>query len=271
MFGTTWSHNILRKYVILFGTLFNNIYINRDTKTGEVIQTIKVPLSYGPKEKFLSRLEGDPNLDRQVAIVLPRMAFEMTTFQYAPERKINRLNKIYAQIGTKTDYHYSPVPYDIQFQLNIMVKNVEDGTRIVEQILPYFAPEWTASVHLIDGFAPYDIPLIINDISVDDTYSGNFEQRRAIIWTLTFTMKAFVFGPTIDASKKIIKFSSVGVKISDDPQVNNTELANTVLVSTYPGLTVSGQPTSNSTISIPYTEIDLDNDYGFITDITEKI
>ena len=271
MFGTTWYHGVLRKYVVLFGTLFNNIYINRQDKNGEVIQTLKIPLSYGPKEKFLARLDGDPTLDNQVAITLPRIAFEMTTFNYAPERKLNKLNKIYKQVGNVTNSQYQPVPYDISFSLYIMVKNVDDGTRIIEQILPYFTPDWVATVILSpDVGGTYDVPIIINSVSVDDSYEGSFEQRRAVIWTLTFTMKGMLFGPT--RTSNLIKFVDANIILSSNTDVIDTNATTeSVHINVVPGLTAEGEPTSNSALSIPYTEINADDNYGFITDITENI
>lgn len=274
MFGQTFNHGTLRKYVVLFGTIFNNVIIERDNAAGVVQQTMKVPLSYGPKEKFLARLEGDPTLENQAAIVLPRMSFEMTGFTYDPSRKTNTLNKIYTQASADksvASYQYSPVPYNIEFTMSIMVKNAEDGTRIIEQILPYFTPHWTASVELIPEMnAVYDIPLVIDSISQEDSYAGAFEQRRAIIWTLTFTMKAYIFGPT--KTSKIIKYSEINFKIprSNDP-IANTALANTVTIEVTPGLTAGGLPTSNAAASIGVPNIIATDNYGFITDFTENL
>jgi hypothetical protein len=274
MFGQTFSHGTLRKYVVLFGTIFNNIIIERDNTAGVVQQTMKVPLSYGPKEKFLARLEGDPTLENQAAIVLPRMSFEMTGFSYAATRKTNTLNKVYSQTSadkSSANYQYAPVPYDITFTMSIMVKNAEDGTRIIEQILPYFTPAWTASVELIPEMnGVYDIPLVIDSIGQDDSYQGPFDQRRAIIWTLTFTMKAYLFGPT--KTSKIIKYSEINFKIprSGDP-IANTALANTITIEVTPGLTAGGLPTSNAAASIGVANIIATDDYGFITDFTENL
>jgi hypothetical protein len=198
MFGRTWHHDTLRKYVILFGTIFNDIWITRDSTSGEPIQTLKVPLSYGPKEKFLARLDGNPTFENKVGVVLPRISFEMTSFTYDSERKLNTLNRIYKQpTNNGTDdnisYQYMPVPYNITFRMSIMVKNAEDGTRIIEQILPFFTPDWTATVNLVPEIgATFDIPIILNDVNVTDSYEGTFEERRAIIWDLTFTMKGFI-------------------------------------------------------------------------------
>lgn len=277
MFGRTYKHDVLRKYIILFGTVFNDIYVIRDNlSTGENVQTIKVPLTYGPREKVLARLEGDPGLDRQVAIVLPRISFEMTTFEYDPTRKLNTLNKLTKQSSTagsddQVSYQYQPVPYNINFTMSIMTKTSEDGTRIVEQILPYFTPEWTASVNLVpevDG--PRDIPIILNNVSVEDTYEGDFVQRRAMIWTLDFTMKAWLYGPTKKSS--LIKYAETTFRLTDDVDIaNTTTTAETVTVAVQPGLLANGSPTSNAAASIDYTEIKSTDNYGIITTTTENI
>jgi len=276
MFGQTWHHDTIRKYVILFGTLFDSIYINRRNTSGEVVQTLKVPLNYGPKDKFLARLNSDSTLNQGTAITLPRMAFEITTMNYASDRKpntINRLTKVHSTDNNKTNYQYAPVPYDFTFSLYIMVKNVEDGTQIIEQILPYFTPEWTATVNLVpDINGKYDIPIILNDVSMEDTYEGNFEARRAVIYTLTYTMKGWLFGPT--KSSEIIKEVNVDVRIPrsrDLPIVANTAVGNTIVVTVTPGLDANGSPTSNSAISVGSDQIAADDNYGFIIDFEENI
>jgi len=276
MFGSTFSHDILRKYVILFGTLFNNIYINRKNTDGTTAQTIKVPLSYGPKEKFLARLEGNPTLDNKIAITVPRISFEMTSFQYDPDRKLNTLNRKVKD----NKYQYQPVPYNITFQLSILVKNADDGTKIVEQILPYFTPEWTASVHLIPNMEddPWDIPIIMNDISCEDTYEGNFETRRAIIWTLDFTLKGYVFGPTKRIGSGdgtdggVIKYIDVNFRpTANVTTANTTNTAATETVHVYPGLTANGEPTSNGAASINWTLINADDNYGFVHEFESNV
>lgn len=276
MFGQTWHHDTIRKYVILFGTLFDSIFINRRNTSGEVVQTLKVPLNYGPKDKFLARLNSDSTLNQGTAITLPRMAFEITTMNYASDRKpntINRLTKVHSTDNNKINYQYAPVPYDFTFSLYIMVKNVEDGTQIVEQILPYFTPEWTATVNLVpDINGKYDIPIILNDVSMEDTYEGNFEARRAVIYTLTYTMKGWLFGPT--KSSEIIKEINVDVRIPrsrDLPIVANTAVGNTIVVTVTPGLDANGSPTSNSAISVGSDQIAADDNYGYIIDFEEDM
>lgn len=276
MFGQTWQHSTLRKYVILFGTLFNNLYINRENSAGEVIQTMKVPLSYGPKEKFLARLEGNPTLDREIAIVLPRMAFEMVDLSYDPDRKMQTLQKIIAT-GDSNDsvkYMYAPVPYNIQFNLYVMTKNAEDGTRIIEQILPYFTPSWTSTVNILPEMNhKIDVPLTLDSVVSEDTYEGDFLTRRAIIWTLSFTMKGQLFGPVRDSG--IIK--EVDVNITVPPtgvsaqNANPTNSPTTLNIDIRPGLTANGQPTSNASLSVDASQISRDDNYGFIIDFTEYI
>lgn len=275
MFGRTWSHDTIRKYVILFGTLFDNIYINREDSAGNPVQTLKIPLNYGPKDKFLARLNSDSTLNQSTAVTLPRMAFEITTMNYASERKpntINRLTKAYSSDNDKVSYQYAPVPYDFTFSLYIMVKNAEDGTKIIEQILPYFTPEWTATVNLVpDVNGKYDIPIILNDVSMEDTYEGNFETRRAIIYTLTFTLKGWLFGPT--KTSEIIKEINVDIRIPSStalPIVANTAVGNSVVITITPGLTANGEPTSNAAASVASANIAVSDNYGFIIDFEEN-
>jgi hypothetical protein len=276
MFGRTWNHDSLRKYIIVFGTVFNDIYINRLSNAGEVLQTLKVPLTYGPKDKVLSRLEQSPRLDNQVGIILPRISFEMTTMEYDPTRKLNTLNKLTKQSTTagtddEVKYQYQPVPYDMQFEMNILVKNAEDGTRIVEQIVPYFTPDFTVSVNLVpevDG--PRDIPIILNSITSQDEYEGSFEQRRALIWTLSFTMKGYLYGPT--KKSKLIKLAETTFRLPEDVETGNTDnTANTIVVASRPGLTANGQPTTNTALSISYEDIKSTDNYSIINTITENI
>lgn len=279
MFGQTWSHNTIRKYIILFGTLFDNMYINRENSAGATVQTLKIPLSYGPKDKYLARIDMDVGrnssaLNQPIATVLPRMAFEMVTMSYAPDRKMNTINKIH-KVTTDNDqmqYQYAPVPYDFTFQLYIMVKNAEDGTKIIEQILPYFTPEWTATVNLMSDInGKYDIPIIFNDISTEDTYEGEFTQRRALIHTLTFTVKGYLFGPT--RKGEIVKDIDVNIRMPAEGQeiVANTLNTPAVTINILPGLTANGQPTSNASLSVSPGNIKETDNYGFLIDFTENM
>jgi hypothetical protein len=202
MFGNQYYHSIIRKYVIAFGNLFNDIVIQRLDKDGNRIQTIAVPLSYSPKDKYIARLRQDPNLDQDVAITLPRMGFEITSFNYAPERKLAstlRNINVPSEGSSTVSAQYVPVPYDITFSLYSFVKNTEDGTQILEQILPYFRPEFTTNVKIIpDMNISVDAPVILNSVSPEDLYEGDFQTRQALIHTLDFTLKGYMYGPIVN-------------------------------------------------------------------------
>lgn len=195
----TFDHDMIRKYVIAFGTLFNEIYIN--TKDGNhLVKTIMVPLSYAEKDKLMARVLGDPTIENKVAATLPRMSFEMNSLVYDGTRKFSKILRTGRnESGTST---FNPVPYNFNFSLYIAVKNSEDGTKIVEQILPYFTPEWSVTANLVPGLdAKVDIPIILDSVSKEDSYEGDYKTRRAIIWTLTFTMKGYIFGPIRDRTR----------------------------------------------------------------------
>jgi len=271
MFGQTWSHDIMRKYVIVFGTLFNNIYITRVNSSGNAQQNIKVPLVYGPKEKMLARLSNDPDLDKQTAITLPRMAFEINNYQYAPDRKLVTVQKHFKpQTDGTTKYVYQPVPYDIIFNLYIMVKNAADGTRIIEQILPYFTPEFTVTANILPEMGrSLDIPIVLNDTSVQDIYDESFETRRSLVWSLTFTMKGVLYGPIRQSS--LIHFANSGFILSDDPQNANTASPRIATVTAQPGQLANGEATSDILLTVSYDEVDPTGDYNFINQYDEEL
>lgn len=266
---TTFYHNTIKKYVIMFGTIFNDIYVNRKNSANEIIQSMKVPLSYGPKEKFLARLEGDPNFTRP-AMVLPRMTFEITSMSYSPDRKLNTINRNVKvnENNRQLKYQYMQVPYDIGFTLYIMIKNADDGTQIVEQIIPYFTPEWTLTANIIPELdLSLDFPILLKNIGMQDTYEGDFINRRAIVWTLDFVMKAFIFGPikeqgVITLANTTFYVPANGKTIQES--IGNTEFASKIIVT--PGLTSEGEPTSNASISISRNDILPTDDYGYITE-----
>jgi hypothetical protein len=270
--SNTFSHGTLRKYVIYFGTLFNNLWLTRYDANGTQIQNMKVPLNYGPREKFLARLDGNPDLNRQIATQLPRMSFEMSGMAYDSTRKLPALNKMTGPSQEHPEgrrYQYQPVPYNIQFTLSIMTKNVEDGTFIVEQILPYFTPTWTATLNLNTELdQKYDIPITLDSITHDDTYEGDFINRRAIIWTLTFTMKAYFFGPTITALSGIIK--NIDLNFISVPTATRIEIANSTntdaiaSVNIRPGMYANGQATSQSTHLYQYRLSNLSGNFNVL-------
>lgn len=237
-----------------------------------LIQTSKVPLNYGPREKFLARLEGNPDLNRPIAIQLPRMSFEMTGMYYDPSRKMPNMNKITVDDGTGKKYQYAPVPYNIDFTLWIMVKNVMDGTYIVEQILPYFNPMWQATLNLNpDLNAKYDVPITLDNITHEDAYEGSFQERRAIIWTLNFTMKGWFFGPTFSANTGIVKNIDANINVppngisTANATANNTSPAFTINVT--PGQDANGNAINTSSFLYTYGITGATGDFY----VTEKI
>lgn len=199
-----------RKYVALFGTLFNQIRIERAKVDGTVVQDMIVPLAYGPAQKFLARLNQDPNLNRKSAINLPRMSFEIMSMNYDPERKVGQTRKILKTTDEATgnrNFTYVGAPYNLEFQLSIMTKYSEDAAKILEQIIPFFQPDFTQTVKLIDGIDPLDIPIILNSVTTEELYEGTFEERRSVLYTLGFTMKGWYFGP--QRKQKVIKFIDI--------------------------------------------------------------
>ena len=200
MLGSTFYHETIRKVVIGFGPLFNDIHITRKDSSGNVQQSMKVPLAFGPKQKFLVRLREDPNIAKSVAITLPRIGFEIGAISYDPARKLNKIQKVKkaGTSGNKVDTQYMPVPYNIDFELYAMSKNSDDALQIVEQILPYFQPEYTITINdIVQMSNKRDVPIILTGISYEDNYEGDFTERRAIIYTLSFTAKAYLYGPVI--------------------------------------------------------------------------
>ena len=211
-------YQLTRKYVILFGNMFNNIALIRTNKdTGVELGRVKVPVVYAPKEKYFARLRADPDLDRPIQTILPRMSFELTGFTYDTSRKQNSLLR--NSKGTSTtgvSSQYMGVPYDLNFDLQIYARNVDDGTHIIEQILPYFNPDYTVTINSIAelGFLK-DIPIILNSVSNVIEHEGNFDAVRYVTWTLNFTMKAYYYGPI--STPKLIRKSITNIKA--DPQL----------------------------------------------------
>lgn len=263
MFGHSFYHKTLRKYVTLFGTLFNDIYINRATTVGVDVETLKVPIYYGPKDKALSRLAQDASLNRPAESLLPRMAFEMTGMSYDPSRKLVTTGRGFIKNNPSNPeqqkYMYNPVPYNIDFNLYIMVKYAEDGTRILEQILPFFTPEWTTTVNLISDLdVKMDIPVIIGSVSSEDLYEGEVSERRTIIWTISFTLKGYVFGPV--RKSEVIKLANVNFYST----LTSNSIAEYVKIT--PGLLANGSPTTNSSLTIDKSLIENDDDWAYIID-----
>jgi hypothetical protein len=214
-------HQILRKTVISFGTLFNNIYIRHANGSGVDVSVMKVPLAYGPTQKFLARIQQSADLNKPVQLSLPRMSFEFTGLTYDPTRKVTTTQtfKAVKSLGDKTTTKqvYMPVPYNMDFELSVMANQNDDCLQIIEQILPYFQPAYTMSVNLIGDIGEKrDIPVILDRITMRDDYEGDFSTRRVIYYTLTFTAKTYLFGP-VNTAIGVIKTATIDYMTGVDP------------------------------------------------------
>jgi len=207
MVGTYFYHQILRRTVIGFGTLFNNIEIRQKNDAGEYENRMKVPMAYGPIQKFLAKIDQQPNLRGRPAITLPRLSFEMTGITYDPTRKATVTQTFKSVTGSTSPRKvYMPVPYNVAFQLSIATKTNDDMLQIVEQILPYFQPAFNVTINLVDSIGEKrDVPIVLENINMSDDYEGNFDNRRAMITTMTFTAKTYMFGAIADTPDGLIK------------------------------------------------------------------
>ena len=252
MIGKNYYNEGIRKLTIAFGQLFNNIIIENTSSTGAVTKRIRVPLAYAPKEKFLVRLEQQANLqdDREVSITLPRLGFEITGLAYDATRKLTKMQKTVRvksnEDGKKMNFNYTPVPYNISFSLYSFTATAENGLQIVEQILPFFQPDYTVSIRVIPEMNLIrDVPIILNGVNYEDTYNGEFTQRRAVIYTLNFTAKTYIYGPM--SNQGIIKTVQADLGADTDPKLSRDER-----------IIVVPNPTT----------ADADDDFGFTTTIS---
>jgi len=270
MLGKTWYFGLIRKYVTIFGTLFNDILINRVDSSDNTTKTIKVPIAYGPKERYLTRQSQNDDLLRPVSLVYPRMAFEITDIRYDSDRKLSTIGKSTTGSSNKGNLHTqnNPVPYNISFRLSIIARNSDDALRIVEQIIPYFTPNLNVSANLIAemNYGNITLPLTLNNVGQEELYEGDFTSKEYIIWTLDFTLKAFLYGPTNDS--KVIKEIFVNFKIPDG-DITTSSIASTETeehIYIRPGLTASNTATSNAAASVAVANINSTDAYGFIVE-----
>ena len=252
MFGTYFYNKNIRNVVILFGTVFNDIIVRRVTSAGATQEEFRVPIAYGPSEKFLVRLREATDISKgKVGLTLPRMSFDFISIVYDTARKLQttkRYKKIKSGDNTKLTTIYNPVPYNFDFTLSVMVKNSDDGTQILEQILPYFTPEYQVTMNEMSTMGiKRDIPIIFTGLSTEDSYEGDFLTRRALIHTLTFVVQGFMYGPTSD------------VGIIREVDVNE-----------YDGLSATAGKLSNLDVKPDPLTADPDDDYGYTTTQTDN-
>ena len=234
--NNVYYHGIVRKTIVAFGSLFSSIYIDRkqgDSVNGQTLQRLQVPLAYAPKEKWLVRIDSDPTLENNTYVTLPRMSFEITGYTYDASRKTNRMQRITCGAGTDSmNYVYSPVPYNIDIYLYVITKTQEDGLQIIEQILPTFTPEYTLNIKTVDDMnITQEVPVILNSVTVQDDYDGDFQTRRFVTHTLSFTLKTSIYGPT--AGQGVITQASANIG-------NNENFSNPNQVYVAEGDTITG-------------------------------
>ena len=254
MLGQQFYHETIRNIVVGFGTIFNNIQLVRKDNSGVIQQTMKVPLAYGPRQKFLVRLNDDADLTKAAAVTLPRIGFEITGLTYDPGRKLNRVQKFKKVKGDRSeqlDTQYMPVPYNINFQLYILAKQSDDALQIVEQIVPYFNPQYTLTIQPFTDFDTIkeDVPIILTGVVLNDEYEGAMESRRTIIYTMDFDMHVMFHGP----------ISSAGI----------IRTAITDILDIGAGLNDSDVPLERITITPNPSDAGPDSDFGFTTLIQE--
>ena len=220
-------NEIFRSVIIGFGSMFNGIEIQHKNESDNSVSTLRVPLAYGPTQKFLARIEQQANLNKSTQMSLPRMSFEFTDLQYDPTRKSTQTQQFVVKntTGSEVKKGYVPVPYNMTIQLSVMTKLNDDMLQIVEQILPYFQPSYNLPINFLGDFKEKrDIPIQLEGIQMEDDYEGNFETRRSLVYTLTFTAKTFLFAPLTDVSNDIIRKVTVGyVAGSASPGLRNPE------------------------------------------------
>ena len=273
-------NSTIRKYFGLFGTYFNQLEVRRTSTDGTLNQRQIVPISYGPYQKILARLDQDPRIEggasfdanrnvaagQPYAMTLPRMAFELTSFTYDTERKVAPTRKIRKTVVDENNggrrFVYAGTPYNMGFSLYIMAKYNEDAVKLLEQILPFFNPEFTSTVRLIEGLEPIDVPLILSDVQSEDIYEEAFTQRRSILYTLNFNMKGWFFGPERD--KEVIRF--IDTRYATDTVANTSfEEFQTI----QPGMTANNVATSDITQTVDFSLIEFDDDWDYIEQISD--
>lgn len=261
MFGENRSfyNATVKRMVAVFGSLFNDIVIDRRDNDGNVDERFVVPIGYGPGAKWIARLNAETdNLKQTPAVILPRISFEIDDMSYDGTRRLTSgdVYKFGADVNNFFATH-TAAPYDITFSVSILCKYSEDGSKIIEQILPYFKPEWTTHVKMLDDVdLVMDIPIILTDIANDEIYESDFTDRRVVQWSMTFVMKTYFFGPTVP--KKIIKFIDLNYHADTSsiaPTVEETHIQ--------PGMTKNRKPTTKISESIHYNKIEFDDPFDF--------
>lgn len=280
--------SLFKKYQKLFGSLFNDIVINRTDANGNISQVINVPIQYAQKEKMLTRVMGDPSINRPDEVILPTMSYFMSGYDYDAERMSSQIRSyVITQQNSNITYTYTAAPWNFDFELYVYVKNTEDANKILEQALPFFTPSWTIPALLLPGLQSLDLPVELISVSHEDMDTESYKDNPFLVWTLRFTLKGYLWGPirqgktisTIDVqyylgeppvSNTIANIESFGISSNIFPaSMNGAPLA---FIQEYqPGLTANGQPTSNQAQTIPVNSINFNDNFGLIETTTDVI
>jgi hypothetical protein len=261
MLGNYYYHEIIRKTIIGFGTLFNDIHIKHKDENSDILSVLRVPLNYGPAQKFLARITEQKDLNRPYQITLPRMSFEHNSISYDPTRKttVTQTFKAVDQSNNKVKRVFMPVPYNIGFELNILSKLNDDALQIIEQILPYFQPSFTITLDLVDSIGEKrDIPVVLDSISFQDDYEGDFSSRRSLIYTLQFTVKTYLFGAIAENTEGLIKKVQIDMSTTTDRAIAQREVRYTTTPKAL-------QDYNNDGVITPADDVfvQADDDFGF--------
>jgi len=261
MLGNYYYHEIIRKTIIGFGTLFNDIHIKHKDENSDILSVLRVPLNYGPAQKFLARITEQKDLNRPYQITLPRMSFEHNSISYDPTRKttVTQTFKAVDQSNNKVKRVFMPVPYNIGFELNILSKLNDDALQIIEQILPYFQPSFTITLDLVDSIGEKrDIPVVLDSISFQDDYEGDFSSRRSLIYTLQFTVKTYLFGAIAENTEGLIKKVQIDMSTTTDIATAQREVRYTTTPKAL-------QDYNNDGVITPADDVfvQADDDFGF--------
>lgn len=265
MLGNPWFYReTTNRLAVAFMSLFKGIWIAKQNADGTIAKSVEVPILYGPRQKWLGRLLGNPDLTKGVGITLPRMGAEMIGLNYAPDRKLSSTNMIRTSANTNIGTVYVPVPVDIGWRLSIMTNTTDDANQIIEQIIPFFTPEWVNRVRLVDenDGLDFNMPVTFTGASMVDNYGdGDMNERRILIWELGFTMQAYMIGPARTSS--VIKIAKVDITdLNTEGQYANVQVQ--------PGMTANGQPTSNASISVNPLTINVGDNWGYVVEVQES-
>lgn len=259
-------HGLTKKYTAIFGTLFNNLYVSRLNQDGSKASDFKVPLEYSSREKYLSKITEDAGKKtRATALQLPKMAYQLLSYDHDPSRSLNPMGNL-KEYSTTWKSTYNATPYNMTFALYITAKTLEEGARVLEQILPHFKPELILSANLLDEFpnTNFYVPITLKSVSLDDSFEGMIDERRILTWTLIFTVKAQFFG--LIQTPKVIKFAKVNLYPTSASNTYNEYTE----IDTYPGMDANGNPTTDPTLTIPWQNIEVSDTWDYIITIEDK-